>query len=229
MIKTLVSHHLAISLSAAFLCAFFSQELDLLKITLFFCFTWAGYLFQMPRKTLIVSLLMCSLLLVGLVSLFFLNDRYVALACLFSGLCTLGYTFLRPFRFIKTPLIALSWGLFFGISFQNSFIFLAVTGLIFALTLPFDLRDKKSDMGIIKTFAHVLSPISLTLLSLIFGGMFFVFSNAFIGSIYTSAGLFVLFCFSVFGGIKKRSWFYYYVFLDGWPILIYLIPLCLDY
>ncbi len=178
-----------------------------------------------------VNLLLCmvGVLFLGKFYLHFFIEHEYSWVFVLLGLVSLLYVpAFRKLHYVKTPTIALSWGMLQYLLFKEYAVlfFCSTFSLIFATTLLFDLRDRVLDLGQIKTIAHLTTPSKITLLSLFF---YLLFSFMILQlSNHTALVLGLLFgVVLLVMGYKKRAHVYYYVFLDLLPGVFYFVSLCI--
>ncbi|MEE9371860.1 MAG: UbiA family prenyltransferase [Saprospiraceae bacterium] len=139
---------------------------------------------------------------------------------------------LRDFPFLKIVVISIVWAWFFIIPLRFSsgwlslMIFLEKAFFIFALTFPFDNRDREVDKATgLKTFANQISPEKGIKISMCFILIAFLFSlilwsvNIYSTAQFTALILFYIILSYLIKRSLEQKEFYYLAYLDGMIML----------
>ena len=194
------------------------------------CFV--SYKFQLVQKTntnlllLFLILAFCSVLIIySLIDFFTVSQVLFFIPLLLMSL--LYKSHLRTSWILKTPIIALSWALLIVVPIWDNMLMVlfAVFCFVFSITLPFDIRDTEQDQGNIKTIPLVFG----TYMSLFLAFVLYVIWALLLNNLGLNLGFNVMIgviSLIVIGqGYRKRAAFYYYVLLDGLPVVYYLLYL----
>lgn len=195
---------------------FVNKHTRLTWILLVTCLVISGYTFFLLQPTNQFAMIICGILSVGYVLPLIANSR------------------LRDIGVLKIFLISIVWGVLPGLGFlerdglttQSLMIMLEHVAFIFALTIPFDIRDRDLDRGAqVSNLANQLGlttsmawMVFILLLSVILASINFMIGTYNLEIVGTQVLFYALVLYACYKA-QDRDELYYLLYLDGLILL----------
>ncbi|BAV94662.1 UbiA prenyltransferase family protein [Ichthyobacterium seriolicida] len=142
---------------------------------------------------------------------------------------------IREIPFVKIFLISASWTVatvvfpFVELGIRINFIYLLQIFLfVFAITIPFDIRDLKLDDASMKTIPQVVGKcraVLISIIAIVISIWLFIYQNIISADLLTIVNVilvYVLGCVLIYFSPRNRGRYYFSFFIEGLTILMFL-------